>query len=84
MMSVKFISLWYIILKVDVCIAVSHNILFLSRQHMLHISIVLTILRHNDASLTTCKDFCRIRPVVVYHFILTILRPEDGQYDRNM
>ena len=51
---------------------------------MLHVSVVLTILMRDDASLTICKNFCRIHPVAVYHVILCILRPEDCQYDWNM
>jgi hypothetical protein len=64
-MSINFI-VWYIVLKSDECIAVNHNILYESRQHMLHVLVILTILRHDEASLTICKNFGRIHPVVVY------------------
>ena len=53
--SADFVSMPYVkrstskistVLKVDIPIAVNHNKCYYSCQHMLHVSVVLTILRH--------------------------------------
>ena len=54
------------VLKTDIHIAVNHNTFYQSHQHILHVVVILTILRHDDVSLASCNNICRIYLIVVY------------------